>query len=154
MATVVAKSMRRDPADLPSAPERLLETPTYEGFPIHALYTALDARPEQPLPGSWPFVRGGDALRDVNTGWKVAESFPVSEDVGNANGAGEERAIEFDDRLLVQASAQAASPRRAVRSDPWLLPLVSPPIPLAVPRRLCPHTTPDGGTIGAGPKLD
>ena len=47
------------------------------GFPIRPLYTALDALPEPPLPGQWPFVRGSDALRDVKSGWKVAESLPV-----------------------------------------------------------------------------
>ncbi|MGE5696124.1 MAG: methylmalonyl-CoA mutase small subunit [Candidatus Sericytochromatia bacterium] len=83
VAAVLAK---RNP-DLPDEPERLLDTPTYEGFPIRALYTALDARPEHPLPGRWPYVRGGDALRDVNTGWKVAESFPAHHDSGDVNGA-------------------------------------------------------------------
>ena len=41
------------------------------------------------MPGRWPFVRGGDALRDVNTGWKVAEAFPAHGDasVGDLNGA-------------------------------------------------------------------
>ena len=41
----LAKSSRRDPAELPHEPERLLDTPTYEGFPIRALYTALGALP-------------------------------------------------------------------------------------------------------------
>ena len=59
-------------------PERLLDSPTYEGFPIRALYTVLDALPEPPLPGTWPFVRGGDAHRDVIAGWKVAECLPGS----------------------------------------------------------------------------
>ena len=45
VAGVLAKSSRRNPADLPAEPERLLDTPTYEGFPIRALYTALDALP-------------------------------------------------------------------------------------------------------------
>ncbi|MCK0175183.1 MULTISPECIES: methylmalonyl-CoA mutase small subunit [Mycobacteriaceae] len=78
VAGVLAKSTRRDPADLPPEPERLLDAPTYEGFPVRPLYTALDALPESPLPGRWPFVRGGDALRDVIAGWKVAESFPAA----------------------------------------------------------------------------
>ena len=76
MAGVLAKGGRKDPADLGAEPERLLDSPTYDGFPIRPLYTALDALPEPPLPGQWPFVRGGDALRDVKSGWKVAESFP------------------------------------------------------------------------------
>ena len=63
--------------DLPDDPERLLDSPTYEGFPIRALYTALDERPEAPLPGHWPFDRGADPHRDVLAGWKVAEEFPA-----------------------------------------------------------------------------
>ena len=46
-------------------PEQLLETPTYDGIAIRPLYTALDELPEPPLPGEWPYVRGGDALRDI-----------------------------------------------------------------------------------------
>lgn len=79
VAGVLAKSLRRDPAALGDEPERLLETPTHEGFPIRALYTALDARPEPSLPGQWPYVRGADPLRDVNSGWKVADVFPLNE---------------------------------------------------------------------------
>ena len=72
VAGVLAKSTRKDSADLPAEPERLLDSPTYEGFPIRPLYTSLDALPEAQLPGQWPYVRGGDALRDVKSGWKVA----------------------------------------------------------------------------------
>jgi methylmalonyl-CoA mutase len=77
VAGVLSKSTREDPEQLGDEPERLLETPTYDGIAVRALYTALDALPEPALPGEWPFVRGGDALRDVNAGWKVAEAFPV-----------------------------------------------------------------------------
>ncbi|BBY66658.1 methylmalonyl-CoA mutase small subunit [Mycolicibacterium helvum] len=77
VAGVLAKSSRKDPADLPAEPETLLDSPTYEGFSIRPLYTALDALPEPPLPGTWPFVRGADARRDVVSGWKVAEVFPA-----------------------------------------------------------------------------
>src|SRR5690349_13138118 len=89
VAGVLAKSTRRNIADLPPEPERLLDSPTYEGFPIRALYTSLDALPEAPLPGDWPFIRGGDALRDVKSGWKVAEEFPVpgQKAVTDGNGA-------------------------------------------------------------------
>ncbi|WP_445170162.1 methylmalonyl-CoA mutase small subunit [Mycolicibacterium sp. Dal123E01] len=76
VAGVLAKSSRKDPADLPAEPETLLDSATYEGFPIRPLYTTLDALPEPPLPGAWPFVRGGDAHRDVVAGWKIAEVFP------------------------------------------------------------------------------
>ena len=78
VAAVLAKSTRRDPADLPAEPERLLDSLTYEAFPVRPLYTSLDELPEPPLPGTWPYVRGGDALRDVKSGWKVAEAFPAS----------------------------------------------------------------------------
>ena len=88
VAGVLAKSSRKDPADLGAQPEQLLDSPTYEGFPIRPLYTILDAQPEPSLPGRWPFVRGGDGLRDVKTGWKVAEPFPVpgQESAGDGNG--------------------------------------------------------------------
>ena len=86
VAGVLAKSAGKEPAELGDQPERLLETPTYDGIAIRALYTALDELPEPPLPGEWPYVRGGDALRDVNAGWKVAEAFP-SATPDDANGA-------------------------------------------------------------------
>ncbi len=78
VAGMLAKSLRCDQAEIGDVPERLLETETYEGFPIRALYTALDAQPEPPLPGQWPYVRGADPTRDVNSGWKVAEAFPLN----------------------------------------------------------------------------
>ena len=67
---------RRGGVDSPA--EKALDSPAYEGFPIHALYTALDALPEHPLPGEWPYVRGADRHRDVLTGWQVAEQFPAA----------------------------------------------------------------------------
>ena len=82
VAGVLAKSRT---GELPAEPERLLDTATYEGFDIHPLYTALDAVPQAPLPGSFPFTRGGDGDRDVLTGWRVMESFPAA---GVAAGAG------------------------------------------------------------------
>lgn len=88
VAGVLAKSRRKDPADLGAEPEQLLDSPTYEGFPIRPLYTILDSQPEPPLPGRWPFVRGGDALRDVKSGWKVAETFPLPGQQGAADGNG------------------------------------------------------------------
>ncbi|MDG5484826.1 methylmalonyl-CoA mutase small subunit [Mycolicibacterium gadium] len=88
VAGVLAKSSRRDPADLGEAPEQLLDSPTYEGFPIRPLYTILDSQPEAPLPGSWPFIRGSDGLRDVKSGWKVAEAFPAPGQVSVVDGNG------------------------------------------------------------------
>jgi len=87
VAGVLAKESGADTAGLPDEPERLLDSPTYEGFPIRALYTALDAYPEPPLPGQWPFVRGGDPARDVIGGWKVAEAFSGAADPDDGNSA-------------------------------------------------------------------
>jgi methylmalonyl-CoA mutase len=88
VAGVLAKSARRDPAELPAEPERLLDSPTFEGFPIRPLYTSLDSLPEPALPGQWPFVRGADKRRDVKSGWKVAEAFPAEGSaVAEGNGA-------------------------------------------------------------------
>ena len=82
VAGVLAKS--RPGADAGVEPERALETPSYEGFAVRALYTALDALPEAPLPGDWPYRRGGDRDRDVLAGWKVAEEFPAPGFSGSA----------------------------------------------------------------------
>ena len=84
VAGVLAKSTRRDADELGPEPEGMLETSTYEGFAIRALYTALDELPEPPLPGEWPYLRGGDALRDVKSGWKVAEAIPAGRLAGVA----------------------------------------------------------------------
>ena len=77
VAGVLSKSTRKDPAELGEQPEHLLDTPTYDGLAVRPLYTAFDELPEPPLPGDWPYLRGGDALRDVESGWKVAEAFPA-----------------------------------------------------------------------------
>ncbi len=82
VAGVLAKSTRREADELGPEPEQMLETPTYEAVAIRALYTALDELPEPPLPGEWPFVRGADALRDVKSGWKVAEAIPANRVAG------------------------------------------------------------------------
>ncbi|HEY9305157.1 MAG TPA: methylmalonyl-CoA mutase small subunit [Mycobacterium sp.] len=82
VAGVLAKNT--DPDELGPEPERLLDSPTYEGFAIRPLYTAIDELPEPPLPGEWPYVRGGDALRDVKSGWKVAEALPANPVAGVA----------------------------------------------------------------------
>lgn len=85
---MLAKASRRDPAELGAEPERALDSETYEGFPIRPLYTEADELAEPALPGRWPFVRGGDALRDVKFGWKVAEVFPAgASSVEQTNGA-------------------------------------------------------------------
>ncbi|CDO88346.1 methylmalonyl-CoA mutase [Mycobacterium triplex] len=76
VAGVLAKSTRKEPAELGDQPEQLLDTPTYDGFAVRPLYTAFDELPEPSLPGVWPYLRGADPLRDVKSGWKVVEAFP------------------------------------------------------------------------------
>jgi methylmalonyl-CoA mutase len=78
VAGVLAKSTRKEPAELGDHPENLLETPTYDGFAVRPLYTAFDELPEPSLPGEWPYLRGGDPFRDVKSGWKVVEIFPTA----------------------------------------------------------------------------
>ncbi|MEV6137653.1 methylmalonyl-CoA mutase family protein [Nocardia sp. NPDC051990] len=72
VAGVLAKARRVDVAELPEEPEKLLEERTYDGLTIAPLYTRRDERPELPLPGEYPFVRGRDATRDVHRGWYVS----------------------------------------------------------------------------------
>ncbi|WAC89486.1 methylmalonyl-CoA mutase small subunit [Mycobacterium sp. Aquia_213] len=76
VAGVLAKSTRKEPAELGEQPEQLLDTPTYDGFAVRPLYTAFDELPEPSLPGEWPYLRGSDPFRDVKSGWKVLEAFP------------------------------------------------------------------------------
>jgi methylmalonyl-CoA mutase len=108
VAGVLAKSTRRDPADLPAEPERLLDSATYEGFPIRPLYTSLDALPEPALPGQWPYVRGSDALRDVKSGWRVAEAFPTNGSTAEGNGAVLVALTEGVSALVLRVAGAAA----------------------------------------------
>ncbi|MFD0360893.1 methylmalonyl-CoA mutase family protein [Nocardia sp. GCM10030253] len=89
VAGVLAKARKVDAADLPDEPERLLAETTYDGLTVNPLYTRRDERPEQPLPGAFPFVRGRDAARDVNRGWYVSAY------VGAADAAAASREIMF-----------------------------------------------------------
>ncbi|WP_406230909.1 methylmalonyl-CoA mutase family protein [Nocardia sp. NBC_01009] len=84
VAGVLAKARKIDPADLPDEPERLLAETTYDGLTVNPLYTRRDERPEQPLPGAFPFVRGRDATRDVNRGWYVS-AYVGAHDAAAAN---------------------------------------------------------------------
>jgi methylmalonyl-CoA mutase len=123
VAGVLAKSTQRDAKDLEALgpePERLLDSPTYEGFAIRALYTALDELPEPSLPGEWPFLRGGDALRDVKSGWKVAEALPANrvagvaaEDVNAAVLAGLAEGVSA---LLIRVGESGVAPAQLEKS--------------------------------------
>lgn len=110
VAGVLAKSRRKEPADLGAEPEQLLDSPTYEGFPIRPLYTILDSQPEPPLPGRWPFVRGGDAQRDVKSGWKVAETFPLPgrQDAQDGNGTVLNALTEGTSALVLRVGSGAS----------------------------------------------
>ena len=114
VAGVLSKSTRKDPAELGDQPEHLLDTPTYEGFAIRPLYTALDELPEPPLPGEWPYLRGGpvfQALRDVKSGWKVAEAFPApGAAAGDANAAVLAALGEGVSALLIRVGESGAAP--------------------------------------------
>jgi methylmalonyl-CoA mutase len=111
VAGVLSKSTRRDPAELGDQPEHLLDTPTYDGFAIRPLYTALDELPEPPLSGEWPYLRGGDALRDVKSGWKIAEAFPApGAAAGDANAAVLDALGDGVSALLVRVGESGVAP--------------------------------------------
>lgn len=133
VAGVLAKSARREPAEIDAEtggePERLLDTPVeglagQGGFAVRALYTALDELPEPPLPGQWPYVRGADARRDVNTGWKVAEVFPIGGpgSAADANGAVLSALTDGVSALTLRVGEQgvAAAELRRVFDDVYL----------------------------------
>ena len=79
VAGVLAKSRRVEPAELGPEPQRLLETTTYDDVTVNPLYGVRDERPEAPLPGEFPYVRGTSATRDVNAGWLVSAQFGGSD---------------------------------------------------------------------------
>ncbi|MBH0120345.1 methylmalonyl-CoA mutase small subunit [Rhodococcus sp. NPDC003382] len=79
VAGVLAKSRRVEPAELGPEPQRLLETTTYDDITVNPLYGVRDERPEAPLPGEFPYVRGASATRDVNAGWLVSAQFGGSD---------------------------------------------------------------------------
>ncbi|GEM34918.1 putative methylmalonyl-CoA mutase small subunit MutA [Nocardia neocaledoniensis NBRC 108232] len=72
VAGVLAKARRVEASELPAEPEHLLDETTYDGLTIAPLYTRRDELPEQPLPGAFPYVRGGTATRDPQRGWFVS----------------------------------------------------------------------------------
>ena len=115
VAGVLSKSTRKDPADLGEHPEQLLDSPTYDGFVVRPLYTAFDELPEPPLPGRWPFLRGGDPLRDVKSGWRVVEAFP--RDLSGATTIGDENSAllaalsEGVSALLIRVGESGVAPQ-------------------------------------------
>ena len=94
VAGVLAKSRRVEVADLPADAEHLLDSTTYDGITVSPLYTAFDERPEGPLPGEFPYLRGRDPHRDVNAGWKVCTRH------GSVRGDGADDASTLNTRIL------------------------------------------------------
>lgn len=86
VAGVLAKARRVEASELPAEPEHLLDETTYDGLTIAPLYTRRDELPEQPLPGAFPYVRGGDATRDPQRGWFVG-AFAGEDDAEATNRA-------------------------------------------------------------------
>lgn len=84
VAGVLAKARRVEASELPAEPEHLLDETTYDGLTIAPLYTRRDELPEQPLPGAFPYVRGGDAERDPQRGWFVG-AFAGADDAEATN---------------------------------------------------------------------
>lgn len=72
-AQVLAKSRRVDVDQLDGSPADLLAVHTRDDLRIDPLYTRRNETAEPGLPGSFPFVRGADATRDVVAGWRVTE---------------------------------------------------------------------------------
>uniref|UniRef100_UPI002FDA31F6 methylmalonyl-CoA mutase family protein n=1 Tax=Dietzia sp. TaxID=1871616 RepID=UPI002FDA31F6 len=70
---ILAKSSKKDPAELPADAWRSLIHTSPEGLEINPLYTPLDELPEQAAPGEFPFVRGGRRAGLPESGWHVAE---------------------------------------------------------------------------------
>ncbi|KXP14913.1 methylmalonyl-CoA mutase family protein [Tsukamurella pseudospumae] len=85
VGAVLAKSRGGTP---PEDPIAALTTPTEDdGVDIAPLYSQRDELPEAPLPGAFPFVRGGNPTPDVRLGWKVAERFAEGTDSADVLGA-------------------------------------------------------------------
>ncbi len=89
VAGVLAKARRVEASELPAEPEHLLDETTYDGLTIAPLYTRRDELPEQPLPGAFPYVRGGSATRDPQRGWFVAARY------GSADAAATNQSMLF-----------------------------------------------------------
>jgi methylmalonyl-CoA mutase len=112
VAGVLSKSTRKDPAELGDQPEQLLDAATYDGFAIRPLYTAFDELPEPPLPGEWPYIRGGDARRDVKSGWKVAEAFGATGAApGDTNAAILSALADGVSALLIRVGESGVAPQ-------------------------------------------
>ncbi|GAA1088006.1 methylmalonyl-CoA mutase family protein [Tsukamurella strandjordii] len=85
VGAVLAKSRGGTP---PEDPIAALTTPTEDdGVLIAPLYSQRDELPEAPLPGAYPYTRGGSPTPDVRLGWRVAEVFGPETDAADVLGA-------------------------------------------------------------------
>ncbi len=81
VAGVLAKTRKADADDFGSAPERNLDTLTYDGLTIAPLYTPIDEPPESPAPGQAPFIRGARS----RGGWHVSARYGEGGDAAATN---------------------------------------------------------------------
>lgn len=82
---VLAKTSKKEPAELDRDAWRSLVHTTPEGVAVNPLYTGLDELPEQPAPGQFPFVRGGKREGLPDSAWHVTEHFAAHTDPKSAN---------------------------------------------------------------------
>lgn len=85
VVNVLAKTSRKDPDEMPEDAWRSLIHTTPDGIAVNPLYTGLDAIPEQPAPGQFPFVRGGKREGLPESAWHVTEHFRCEGDPKSAN---------------------------------------------------------------------
>lgn len=85
VGAVLAKTARKDPADMPEDAWRDLIATTRDGIEVNPLYTRADETPERSAPGNFPFVRGGDRTALPENGWHVNVRVDVTGDVKDVN---------------------------------------------------------------------
>lgn len=85
VGTVLAKSARKDPSEMPEDAWRALVATTRDGIEVNPLYTRADERAERSAPGEFPFVRGGDRSGLPDHGWHVSARIDAEGDVSDVN---------------------------------------------------------------------
>lgn len=103
---VLAKSSRKDPAELAGDAWRTLIHTTPDGLEVDPLYTPLDELPEQPAPGEFPYVRGGRRRGLPDSGWHVVERVETGD---SADGTDDASVTAAHDVLLTALGAGASA---------------------------------------------
>lgn len=85
VAAALAKTARKDPADMPEDAWRELVATTRDGIDVNPLYTRADEVAERTAPGRFPFVRGGDRSTLPENGWHVTVRVDASGDPRDVN---------------------------------------------------------------------